>query len=107
MAKHLLKDALPQFRQELETMLLAKGENELAAQTETLGMFDRCRCGDGFCATFYTLPKPNGAYGPDHYCLDLDATRGMIILDVVAGKIACVEVLNRNEIRRRLLELFP
>jgi len=53
--------------------------------------------------SFYTQPKPEGTYGPGHRCIDLDAAEGMLVLDVVAGKIAHVEVFNRNDIRRKLL----
>jgi len=31
----------------------------------------------------------------------------MLILDVVEGKIACVEVLYRDDIRKELLAAFP
>jgi len=53
-----------------------------------------CGCGDDFCASFYTQPKPKGAYGPGHYTLALEtAAQGMLILDVVDGVISFVEVL--------------
>jgi hypothetical protein len=32
---------------------------------------------------------------------------GMLILDVVAGEIACVEVLDRKDVRRKLDEILP
>jgi hypothetical protein len=32
---------------------------------------------------------------------------GMLILDVVAGEIACVEVLDRTSIRDKLDTVFP
>ena len=51
--------------------------------------------------------KPKGAYGPNHYSMDLDAAKGMLILDVVDGVIAQVEVLNRNDFRQKLLEALP
>jgi len=72
-----------------------------------LTIVDRCRCGDDFCSSFYTLPKPEGHYGPSHRCLDLDAAEGMLLVDVVAGKIAHVEVLNRSDIRHDLLAAMP
>jgi hypothetical protein len=31
----------------------------------------------------------------------------MLVLDVVTGEIACVEVLDRNEIRQKLDEVLP
>ena len=107
MAAYSLTEALPAFERELNELLLARGEKELAGQTAKLAIVDRCRCGDGFCASFYTLPEPEGSYGPSLRCIDLDATEGTVIIDVVEGDIAHVEVLNRGEIRKLLLSLFP
>jgi hypothetical protein len=70
-------------------------------------MIDRCRCGDDFCGTFYVLPKPDGAFGPGHRNVALTPKEGMLILDVVTDKIAAIEVLYRDEIRKRLLFEFP
>ena len=49
---------------------------------------------------FYVLPKPNGAYGPDHRNVALTPNKGMLILDVVGEKIAAVEVLYRDDVRK-------
>jgi hypothetical protein len=86
---------------------LKKGEPELAAQVPSLPISDRCRCGDESCATFYTQPKPEGAYGPGHRNVVLAPDDGTIILDVVEERIACVEVLDRNDVREKLLEVLP
>ena len=80
----LLTDTLPAFTAELRQLLVEQGEPELAAQVSGLLIFDRCRCGDDFCATFYTRPKPDGAYGPRHRDVRLKSEAGMLILDVVA-----------------------
>lgn len=69
-------------------------------------VLERCRCGDDFCATFYTRPKPKGGFGPGHRNMVLTPEKGMLILDVVAGEIACVEVLNRNDVRKKLLAVL-
>ncbi len=64
---------------------------------ETLRVVARCGCGDDFCQSFYTAPKPDGAYGPGHRNVLLDPPwSGMLILDVVDGLIAYVEVLDRD-----------
>ena len=76
---------------------------ELAAQVKRLVIVDRCRCGDDFCASFYTQPKPEGAYGLGHRSMELEPAEGMLILDLVNGTIVQVEVLYRNEIRDKLL----
>lgn len=103
----LLIEILPQFACELEQLLKKQGKQNLAAQVPTLAVLDRCRCEDGFCSSFYTQPKPKGAYGPGHESFDLDAQTGMVILDVVSGVIAHVEILNRDDIRKPLLAALP
>ena len=103
----LVADALPQLACELEGLLTEQGEPELAAQVPSLRIVERCRCGDDFCSTFYTQPKPKGRYGSKHHCVLLEPERGMLILDVVGGRIACVEVLYRDEVRRALQAILP
>lgn len=106
-APKLLIDLFPELAAELEQLLLEQGEADLARQIPTLGVIDRCHCGDDFCGTFYVLPKPKGAYGPDHRNVSLEPKEGMLILDVVRERIAAVEVLCRDAVRRRLLIEFP
>lgn len=103
----LLTEIFPLLARELEQLLKKQGEFELAAQVSQLEIVDRCRCGDDFCSSFYTQPKPEGRYGTSHRCIDLDAAEGMLVLDVVAGTIAHVEVLNRDDIRQKLVATFP
>jgi len=103
----LFTEALPSFAAELERLLKKQGHAELAAQVSMLKIVDRCRCGDDFCASFYTEPKPQGAYGADHRCVELELEKGMLILDVVRDKIAHVELLHRQDIRERLLVSLP
>ena len=103
----LLAETLPSFAAELEELLKKEGHPELAAQVSGLKIVDRCRCGDDFCASFYTEPKPQGAYGAGHRCVELEPETGMLILDVVGDKITHVEVLHRQAIRERLLMSLP
>jgi len=103
----LLIHTLPDFASELEQLLAKSGKPELAAQVSGLAIVDRCRCEDDFCSSFYTQPKPPGSYGPDHSCVELGAEEGMVVLDVVAGSIAHVEVLYRDDVRRMLIAKFP
>lgn len=103
----LLSEALPQFALELQQLLKQQGQTELAVQVPQLMIVDRCRCGDGFCASFYTQPKPKGALGPGHRCLELEPAKGMLILDLVADRIAHIEILYRDDIRKELLAAFP
>jgi hypothetical protein len=102
-----LADIFPELSAELQDLLTERGESELAAQVPGLTVIERCRCDDDFCGMFYVLPKPSGAYGPDHRNVALTPKDGMLILDVVAERIAAIEVLYRDEIRQRLLTEFP
>ena len=102
-----LVDVLPDVAHELHSLLVDAGHDKLAAQVPRLKLHGRCRCGDSFCATFYTAPQPEGSYGPDHRNVVLNPKRGEMILDVVAGQIVCVEILERGEIRARLKEEYP
>lgn len=79
---------------------MKQGESTLATQIPSLRIVDRCRCGDDFCATFYVQPKPSGAYGKNHRNVALEPNEGMLVLDVVGGAIACIEVLYRDDIRK-------
>jgi hypothetical protein len=101
----LLARVLPAFAAELRQLLEAQGEPELAAQVPGLAILDRC--GDDICGTFYTRPKPNGGFGPGHRNVALTPDKGMVILDVVAGEIACVEVLDRADVRKKLGVALP
>jgi hypothetical protein len=106
--EHLsLSEAMPIFATELRELLDGQGEAELAAQVANLMILDRCRCGDDFCATFYTQPKPNGGFGLGHRNVRLMPEEGMLILDVVGKEIACVEILDRPDIRDKLDAVIP
>jgi hypothetical protein len=102
-----LRATLPHLAEELSRLLSAAGRGDLVPQVPGLNIVDRCRCGDEFCAMFYTQPKPNGAYGPGHESVVLEPQRGEMVLDVVNGTIAAVEVLYRDEVRDRLLAVLP
>ena len=104
----LLPDVLPAFAIELQKLLETQGERQLAAQVPHLRIFGRCFCGDDFCSRFYTQPKPEGAYGSGHRNVRLFPDDGaLLILDVVDAEIACVEVLDRQAVREKLLAAVP
>ena len=103
----LVVEILPSLARELQQLLTERGELHLATRVPSLIIVDRCRCGEDFCATFYTQPKPVGAYGPGHRNVALTPNEGMLILDVVADEIACVEVLDRRDVRQKLLAILP
>jgi hypothetical protein len=107
MTQPLLQDILPDLSEELRTLLEKDDELLLAAQISSLRIVDRCRCGDDFCATFYTAPKPKGAWGGRHETVVLDTEDGYLNVDVNDGRIVCVEVLYRDDILDKLLRQLP
>ena len=106
MAK-ILREVLPGLAQELEALLRAGNESELAAQISSLEVVDRCRCDSDSCATIYNVPKPKGAWGPSHRNVVLDTVEGMTVVDVLDEKIVCIEILDRDEITAEVVKLFP
>ena len=102
-----LLDVLPELVRELQALLRNHGESELAIQVQELRIVDRCRCGDDFCGTFYAQPRPKDAWGASHRNVSLSPEKGMLILDVVDGKIACVEALYRDDIRQAVHRAVP
>jgi hypothetical protein len=104
---HSIKHVLPDFADELTALLVAAGKQDLAAQVPELEIVDRCRCGDDFCATFYTRPKPQGSYGAGHQNIVLGPKSGELILDIADGTIVCVEVLYRDEGQNLAAERRP
>jgi hypothetical protein len=107
MSKLVLRTALPAFASELEESLRDQGRADLASQVARLPLVDRCRCGDHFCATFYTAAEPADGYGPGHANLVVESAKGMIILDLVDDRICCVEVLDRPDVQRVLFAVLP
>lgn len=94
-----LHDVAPELEAELRELLQGEGEAALAEQVSELAIFDRCRCGDSFCSTFYTVPNRTTPYPPGHLTLALASG---LHLDVINGKIVCVEVLYRDDLRVKI-----
>ncbi len=99
----LLSEAIPELAKELEEGLRADGENDLADEVASLRMVASCGCGDDFCASFYTGPRPQGAWGADHETL---VTQFGLILEVVDHEIRYIEILWRDDLRHRVLQVF-
>jgi hypothetical protein len=74
----LLTEAIPELAVELTTLLEQAGEPDLAAQVPALRLVDRCRCGDDFCATIYTVAPPRDGWGPGHENVALDEAEGAV-----------------------------
>ena len=89
----LLREVRPELAAELEELLRGASEERLARSVPGLRVHGRCRCGEAGCASLYTAPPPEGGYGPGHRNLVLPWEPGMLVLDVVDGRIAFLEVL--------------
>jgi hypothetical protein len=99
----VLREVLSGLASELEALLRSDDESELASQIASLTVVDRCRCDVDSCATIFTVPKPEGAWGPTHRNIVLDVPEGMTVLDVLDEKIVCIEILDRDEITSQVL----
>lgn len=95
----LLCEVYPDLCWELTRLLEADELPSLAAAVRDLRIVAPCGCGDDFCQSFYTGPKPDGAYGPGHRNVPLFPPVGMLVLDVVDDRILFVEVLNLPPLR--------
>lgn len=97
----LVRDVLPALTAELVRLLGEEGEHDLAICAYDLRLLAECGCGDDSCQSFLTHPHPPGTpYGPGHRNVPLLPERGMLILDVIDGRIVYVEILDRPELRR-------
>ena len=100
----LLSEVIPDVAAELAQGLLLESRPELAAQVAELRLANRCRCHDSFCASFATEAiEP----WPDSAERIICPMRGLSAVFAVDGRIVYVELLNRPEVRARLLELLP
>ncbi len=106
-----LREALPEFVEEIVESLTCSGRPELATQVDSLDLASRCGCGDDFCSTFYVTsgrsplsPDERKERGP-HFrdTLDLDAKSGSVLIDLDhLDRIVTVEVLNRPDVEEAL-----
>jgi len=60
----LLRERLPELASELEQCLNAASEHFLASSVQMLRIYSACECSDITCGSFYTGPRPDGAFGP-------------------------------------------
>lgn len=102
----LLIDAMPQFVSELLSALSASDHSSLSSHVQSLRIVDRCDCGDGSCATFFTSPKPSPSWGKGHRNIVLPVEGYDLILDVVEQDIVCVEILDRADLKELLDKSF-
>ncbi|MFC5673568.1 hypothetical protein [Streptomyces incanus] len=92
----LVRDAFPDLIAELTTLLEDEGEHELAICVRDVRLVAMCDCGDDFCQGIHTAVRQWGKpYGEGHRCVPLSPSKGMLILDVVYGRIMYIEILDR------------
>lgn len=101
----LLTDILPDFAAELATALHDAGHPDLEAQVNQLAICSLCECDDHFCASFYTGPRQDGPWTGEHRNINPRTKKGMIVLDIVDGRIRHVEVLYRQDVRSAIAML--
>ena len=93
----LLRETWPIFTAELVTVLALHGDDRLTEQVDRLRIIAVCECGDDFCQSFYTGPRPVGAYGTGHRNVCLEPSwPGYLVLDVLYDDIVHIEVLYRT-----------
>jgi hypothetical protein len=102
MDRPFLKDALLALRDELGELLNREDEKDFIPQLDDLQIYGRCQCDSKSCSTFYSAPPPEGSYGPDHRSISLGVDQGCLIIDVVADRIVCIEVLDRPDVEQQL-----
>jgi hypothetical protein len=102
-----IRELLPTFCTELQSLIRAAGRADLVDQVERLPIVARCTCSDDDCAHFYTTQPPNGKYGVGHANLLLGSSQGFVALDLVDDAIVAVEVLDRPDVKGPLDAAFP
>jgi hypothetical protein len=98
-ARPTLADAAPRFAAELAERLREQGRPELAEQLPGLVIAERCDCGEDFCASFASGPEPAASERESVAVEGLDL---LVVLDVIDGRIAFVELLGSEELREAI-----
>lgn len=96
----MLTELFPEFSRELTSQLIQEGETALAQQVPVLRVVDHDRSQDA--VAIHTAPRPRLGYGPTHRNVQLDLPDELVVLDVVAEKIVCIEVLPGSKLRAGL-----
>ncbi|WP_329118896.1 hypothetical protein [Streptomyces sp. NBC_01465] len=97
----LVRDVYPDLIAELVVALEEEGERDLSIVVRDVRLVGECGCGDDFCQSIRTSDHPQGQpYGPGHRCVPLLPSNGMLILDVVDGRIMYIEILDRAPMER-------
>ena len=102
----LVGDVLPGLAGRMQQALHAQGEERLAAQVPGLRITAVCQCEQPFCGSFHTLSRPMKRWFIRGRQVELaDGEPGEVVIDVVRGEIAYVEVLYLDEVREALARI--
>ena len=102
----LVRDVLPAFAERMEAALRAQGDPRLADQVPGLRITAVCPCELPVCGSFHTLNRPFKRWFIRGRQVELaDGGPGVVVVDVVRGEIAYVEVLDLDDVRETLLRL--
>jgi hypothetical protein len=102
----LLAAVLPELAGRMESALRAQGEPRVADQVPALRITGPCTCGQSFCGSFQTLKAPLKRWFMRGRQIKLqDGGPGEIVVDVVRGEIAYVEVLYLDDVRDTVARL--
>lgn len=102
----LVSEVLPGLAKRMGAALHAQGEERLAAQIPGLRITAVCRCEQPFCGSFHTLKRPMKRWFIRGRQVELaDGGPGDVVIDVVRGEIAYVEVLYLDEVREALARI--
>jgi len=100
----LLADVFPPLAEPLAELLRERGEDALAAEVPQLRIHALCTCGLDVCASFHTSSRPMRRWWRrGRQVAFLTELPGEVVLDVVGGSIAYVEVTGWAEARRAIV----
>ena len=104
----LVRSVLPGLAGRMEAALRAQGEERLADQVPGLRITAVCPCEQPFCGSFHTLKRPMKRWFMRGRQVELaDGGPGEVVVEVVRGEIAYVEVLSLEDVREALSSLPP
>jgi len=96
----LVAEVLPALASRMEAALRAQGEERLADQVARLRITAACPCEQPFCGSFHTSTTPMKRWFIRGRQVELtDDGPGEIVVDVLRGQIAYVEVLYLDDVR--------
>jgi hypothetical protein len=95
----LVSTVRPLLAERLEAALRAQGHPELADQVGGLRVVSPCGCENAFCSSFYTGQPMKRWFRRGRSIALAGELAGSVSVDVVAGKIVYVEVVDLDRAR--------